>query len=63
MPKFAAAMKFRIEWQDKWGKWQRYQEKTNEADAFRVAKRRAAEKQLRHRIINTEGQLLDLLDP
>ena len=31
-------MKYKIQWQDRWGKWQHYQTKTNEADAFRVMK-------------------------
>ncbi len=25
-------MKYKIQWQDRWGKWQHYQTKTNEAE-------------------------------
>jgi len=27
-----------IQWQDQFGRWQRYQEKHNQADAFRTAR-------------------------
>ena len=43
-------MKYKIQWQDRWGKWQHYQTKTNEADAFRVMKQMVKQKGIRHRI-------------
>lgn len=30
-----------IQWQDQFGRWQRFQEKHNQADAFRTAQARA----------------------
>jgi len=34
-------MTINIEWQDQFGRWQHYQTKQNQADAYRTAKRRA----------------------
>ena len=34
-------MTINIEWQDQFGRWHHYQRKQNQADAYRVAKRRA----------------------
>ena len=54
-------MKYKIQWQDKWGKWQHYQTKTNETDAFRVMRQMVKQKQIRHRIVDENGRLIDLL--
>jgi len=56
-------MKVHIEYQDLWGKWKHLQTKHNEADAFRVASRRAQSTGKRHRLISDDGDLLDLIDP
>ena len=45
------------------GKWEKYQTKHNEADAFRVASRRANGTNKRHKIIDDSGNLLDLINP
>ncbi len=37
-------MTIKIEWQDQFGRWQHYQSKQNQEDAYRVAKRRAESK-------------------
>jgi len=52
-----------IEWQDQFGRWQHYQTKQNQADAYRVAQRRAESTGKRHRLVDDRGTLLDLVDP
>ena len=56
-------MKVHIEYQDLWGKWKHLQTKHNEADAFRVALRRAQSAGKRYRLISDDGALLDLINP
>ena len=56
-------MTINIEWQDQHGNWQHYQRKQNQADAYRVAQRRAASTKKRHRLVSGNGRLLDLLSP
>ena len=52
-----------IQWQDQFGRWQRFTEMHHEANAFRSAQSRARSTGKRHRLIDREGQLLDLLEP
>ena len=52
-----------IQWQDQSGNWQRYQEKHNQADAYRTAAARARSTGRRHRLVDEHGQLLDLIEP
>ena len=52
-----------IHWQDQFGRWQRFQEKHNQADAFHTAEARARSTGKRHRLVDPEGRLLDLLEP
>ena len=56
-------MKIKISWQMQFGNWQHYQTKHNEADAYRVAKRRAKATAKRHRLTTEDGVLLDLIEP
>jgi hypothetical protein len=56
-------MTINIEWQDQFGRWHHYQTKQNQADAYRVAQRRAESTGQRHRLVDDAGRLLDLLDP
>jgi len=56
-------MKYIIEWQDQFKKYHRYQEKNNEADAFRVATRKARETGKRFRVVSVSGSLLEICDP
>ena len=56
-------MIFNIEWQDQFGRWHHYQTKQNQADAYRVAQRRAESTKKRHRLVSDQGTLLDLVDP
>jgi len=52
-----------IQLQDQFGRWQRFQEKYNEADAFRTAQARARSTGKRHRLVDEDGRLLDLIEP
>jgi hypothetical protein len=52
-----------IQWQDQYGCWQRFQEKQNQADAYRTAQARARSTGKQHRLVDGDGQLLDLLEP
>jgi hypothetical protein len=51
------------QWQDQFGHWQRFQEKHNQADAYRTAQARARSTGKRHRLVDEGGRLLDLLEP
>ena len=52
-----------IQWQDQFGHWQRYSEQHNQASAFRTAQARAKSTGKRHRLVDEDGQLLDVLEP
>jgi len=56
-------MTINIEYQDQFGRWHHYQSKQNQADAYRVAKRRAESSGKRHRLVDGDGRLMDLLRP
>jgi len=56
-------MKFIIEYENQFGGWLRYQEKHNERDAVRTAKNRAINTGKRHRIVDSNGHLIDILLP
>jgi len=55
-------MTINIEWQDQFSRWHHYQIKQNQSDAYRVAQRRAESTGKRHRLLNDQGRLLDLID-
>jgi len=55
--------RFIIQWQDQFGRWQRYGEQHNQASAFRTAQARARSTGKRHRLVDEDGHLLDLLEP
>lgn len=52
-----------IQWQDQFGRWQRYQEMHNQAAAYRTAAARARSTGKRHRLVDEQGQLLDVVEP
>ena len=52
-----------IEVQNQFGRWQHVQTKHNEADAFRTAESRARSSGKRHRLLDEDGRLLDVLEP
>jgi len=54
-------MTINIEWQDQFGRWNYYQTKQNQADAYRVAQHRLESTKKRHRLVDDDGCLLDLL--
>jgi hypothetical protein len=51
-----------IEWQDQFGRWHHYQTMQNQADTYRVAQRRTESTKKRHRLVDGDGRLIDLLD-
>jgi hypothetical protein len=55
-------MTINIEWQDQNGYWRHFQSKQNQADAYRVAQSRAESTKKRHRLVDDDGRLLDLID-
>ena len=55
-------MTINIEWQDQFGRWHRFQEKHNAADAYRVAKNRDEITKKRHRLVDGDGRLIDFID-
>ena len=58
-----AHMKFVLQYQDQFGSWKRWGEKHNEGDAYRTAKARAAATGKRFRIVDGNGNLVDLVSP
>ena len=56
-------MKIIIEYQNQFGGWLRYTEKHNEKDAYRTARDRAIRTGKRHRLVSSDGQLLDMVLP
>ena len=56
-------MKFVLQYQDRFDKWHRYQVKRTEGDAYRTAKSRATATGKRFRIVDGNGNLIDLVTP
>ena len=54
-------MPVNIEWQDQHGRWHHLQSQQNQTDAYRVAMRRAEATGKRHRLVDGDGRLLELL--
>jgi hypothetical protein len=54
-------MRISIEWQDQFGGWHHYQSKQDQADAYRAAKRRAESTGKRHRLVDDDGRLMDII--
>jgi len=55
-------MTINIEWQDQNGNWRHFQSKQNQADAYRVAMGRTKTTKKRHRLVDNDGRLIDLLE-
>jgi len=51
-----------IEYQDQFGRWQHYQTKQNQADAYRVAQRRAESTWKSYHLVDGNASRLDILD-
>ena len=56
-------MKISIQWQDQFGYWKHYQMMHHFPGAYRTAKHRAKHTEMRHRLVNEDGTLLDLVEP
>ena len=56
-------MKVFIQYQDQFGRWHPYQTKHNERDAYRTAESRAKSTGKRYRLVDQNGNLLDLVNP
>ena len=56
-------MKIYIQYQNQFGNWLPYTTKHNEADAYRVGVRRASAVNKRHRLVDNNGTLLDIINP
>jgi hypothetical protein len=52
-----------IEYQDQFGRWHHFQTKHHEGDAYRTACNRARSTGKRHRLVDSDGRLLDLIEP
>ena len=55
--------KIDIQYQDQFGRWHPYQTKHNERDAYRTAESRARSTGKRYRLVDQNGNLLDLVNP
>jgi len=53
----------KIEWQDQHGRWNHLQTMHHQPSAFLMAQKRARTTGKRHRLLDQEGRLLDLMDP
>ncbi|MEA5474265.1 hypothetical protein VB716_08530 [Synechococcus sp. CCY9201] len=52
-----------IQWQNQFGRWQHYTSSHHEPSAFRSAQQRARSTGKRHRLIDDEGRVLDIIEP
>ena len=55
--------KIDIQYQDQFGKWRHLQTKHNEGDAYRSATNCARSTRKRHRLVDQDGTLLNLINP
>ena len=52
-----------IQYQDQFGSWRRFTEMHHEPSAYRTAVNRTKSTGKRHRLVDADGHLLDLVDP
>ena len=55
--------KIDIQYQDQFGRWRHLQTKRNAGDAYRSASNRALSTGKRHRLVDQDGTLLDVIEP
>jgi len=55
-------MKVFIQWQDQFGHWKPYQMMHHHPSAYKTAVRRTNSTGKRHRLVDQDGRLLDLVD-
>jgi len=53
----------KIQWQDQFGRWQHYGIYHHEPSAFKTAQQLAKRTGKRHRLVDGNGNLLDLIEP
>jgi hypothetical protein len=53
----------KIQWQNQWGGWEQYGTYHHEASTYRYAKKLAERTGKRHRLVDGDGRLIDLVDP
>lgn len=56
-------MKIHIQVQNQFGGWQHFQTMNHQPSAFRTAQNRAKSTGKRHRLVDDDGSLLELIDP
>ena len=56
-------MKIHIQFMNQFFQWRHYTTKNNQRDAYRTASNRAAATGKRHRLVDDQGNLLDLVNP
>jgi len=56
-------IKISIQYMNDQQRWLHFQTKHNEADAYRTAKNRADRTKRRHRLMDSSGRLMDLIEP
>lgn len=56
-------MRIAIQYQDQFGRWKHYQVLHNEQNAFRAAINRAGRTGSRHRLVDSQGRVLDIVEP
>ena len=52
-----------MQYPDQFGSWRRFTEMHHEPSAYRTAVNRAKSTGKRHRLVDADGHLLDLVDP
>ena len=55
--------KIHIQYQDQVGAWKHYTTKHHQGDAYRTVANRAKSTGKRHRLVDEDGKLLDLVEP
>jgi len=55
--------KIHIQYQDQVGAWKHYTTKHHQGDAYRTAANHAKSTGKRHRLVDEDGNLLDLVEP
>jgi len=56
-------MKILIEVQDKFGNWRRYGESHNQSSSYRFLSQKSSSTEKRFRMIDTNGRILDIINP
>ena len=56
-------MKILIEFQDNFGNWRRYGESHNQSSSYRLLSQKSSSTGKRFRIIDTDGRILDIINP